>query len=79
MDEAILREIIAGVGDIPAEQVTMDADLAALGFDSLMALSIISRIEKRFKIQIPEQYLRGLKTPRQIMVLLSKVAASKPK
>lgn len=70
--ETIVRDIISGVGDVPPEQVTQDADLAALGVDSLMALAIIAKVEKRFKFQIPEQQLRGLKTLRQIVALFEK-------
>lgn len=70
--EAVVRDIISRVSDVPPEQITRDADLVALGVDSLMALSIIAKVEKRFKVQIPEQQLRGLKTLQQIVALFEK-------
>ena len=70
--EHTVREIIAQVGDVLPEQVTMDLELVKLGVDSLMALSIISKVEKRFKVQIPENQLRGIRTLRQIVELLEK-------
>ena len=77
MENAVL-EIISTVGDVPMEQVTRDANLASLGIDSLMALSIIAKVEKRFKVQIPEQQLRGIRTVRQIIALLEKSGARVP-
>ena len=76
--ETVVREIISNVGDVPLDRVTKEADLASLGVDSLMALSIIAKVEKRFKVQIPEQQLRGIRTVKQIIALLEKSGAQVP-
>ena len=53
-----LRDIIAEIVEIEPEKITPEANfIEDLGMDSMMALEILASIEKRFKIQIPEDYL----------------------
>lgn len=59
--ERVLREIIAGIVEIDPEKITLEAGFVEdLGMDSMMALEILAGIEKRFKIQIPEEKLNKL-------------------
>jgi acyl carrier protein len=58
-----IRQIIADIVEIPAEQVGDDTSLAEeLGVDSLMALEIVATIEKKYRVQIPEEKLQQVKT-----------------
>lgn len=70
--EELIKQIIADVADISIDDLRLDAELSSFGIDSLMALSIISKVERAFKIQIPEKELRGVRTGRQIVALLEK-------
>ncbi len=58
-----IRQIIADILEIPSEQVGDDTSLAdELGVDSLMALEIVATIEKKYRVQIPEEKLQQVKT-----------------
>ncbi len=63
MTRTEIRQIIADIVEIPAEQVGDDTSLAdELGVDSLMALEIVATIEKKYRVQIPEEKLEQVKT-----------------
>jgi acyl carrier protein len=56
-----LREMIARIVEIEPEKITLEAKFVEdLGMDSMMALEILASIEKKFKIQIPEEKLGQL-------------------
>jgi acyl carrier protein len=58
-----VRQIIADIVEVPAEQVGDDTSLAdELGVDSLMALEIVATIEKKYRVKIPEERLQQVKT-----------------
>ena len=60
--EKELRTIIAEIAEIEPEKITTDAAFVEdLGMDSMMALEILAAIEKKYKIQIPEDKLMRLK------------------
>lgn len=55
-----LREIICEVAEI--DEVPDDTPLSELGVDSMMALEIVSDVERSYKISIPEDELQDLTT-----------------
>lgn len=55
----IVRQEKAG---IPDEKLTAETALADAGIDSLDALTILFAIEENFKISIPDDRARSLKT-----------------
>jgi acyl carrier protein len=58
-----VRNLISEVIEVPPEQIRGDSSFANdLGVDSLMALEIVAAIEKRYRIQIPEERLQQVKT-----------------
>ena len=60
--EEELREIISKIVEIDPEKITLDARFVEdLGMDSMMALEILAGIEKKYKIQVPEEKLVNLK------------------
>ena len=60
--EKDLREIIATIIEIDPENITLEANFVEdLGMDSMMALEILAGIEKKFKIQVPEEKLNQLR------------------
>ena len=61
--EKELREIIANVTEIDPKEIGLDSKFVEdLGMDSMMALEILAAMEKKYKIQIPEEKLAQLRT-----------------
>lgn len=61
--EKELREIIAKIVEIDPERITLEAKFVEdLGMDSMMALEILAAMEKKYKIQVPEEKLGKLLT-----------------
>ena len=59
--EIELREIIAKIVEIDPTKITAQANFVEdLGMDSMMALEILAGIEKKYKIQVPEEKLSQL-------------------
>jgi len=59
--EKELRSLVAEVAEVEEDEVTEEARFVEdLGMDSMMALEILAAIEKRYKIQIPEEELPNL-------------------
>lgn len=59
--EQDIKEIIARVVEIEPGNITLEAKFVDdLGMDSMMALEILAAIEKKYKIQIPEDKLMRL-------------------
>ena len=53
-----LREIVSEICEVDPEEVTMEANFVDdLGMDSMQALEIMASLEKKYSIQIPEEYL----------------------
>ena len=56
--EKEVRLLIANIVELPVDKITPDALFVEdLGMDSMMALEILASLEKKYKIQIPEQNL----------------------
>ena len=58
--DGALRESIAKICEVPADQVTSASTLEDLGVDSLAAAEIITDVEIRTGIELPMDVLRGL-------------------
>jgi acyl carrier protein len=58
--DAALRESIARICGVPADQISSSATLEDLGVDSLAAAEIITDVEIRTGIELPMDVLRGL-------------------
>jgi len=66
-----LRAIIAEIVEIDPDKITLDASFVDdLGMDSMMALEILSEIEKKFKIHIPEDKLSKLRNLKAALLLV---------
>ena len=63
-----LRNIIAGIVEIEQDKITLDAKfIDDLGMDSMMALEILAAMEKKYKIQIPEERLSQMGSLKQVI------------
>ena len=66
--EQELREVIAGIVEIGPDKITLDAKfIDDLGMDSMMALEILAAMEKKYKIQIPEERLGQMGSLKQVI------------
>lgn len=67
-----IREIIAGIAEVDPAQVGDDTPLRqALEVDSLMVLEIMSAIENRYEIKIPDEKTKEFTTVRAIFEALA--------
>ena len=59
--EKEVRTIVAEILEIKEENIKADAKFVdELGMDSMMALEILAAMEKKYKIQVPEEKLSQL-------------------
>lgn len=56
--KAKLRAIVAEVSEI--DDIPDETPFSELGIDSMMALEIVSEVERQYKVSVPEEELRKL-------------------
>ncbi|MCX5696997.1 MAG: acyl carrier protein [Candidatus Omnitrophica bacterium] len=65
-----MKELVAGVIGMPLDKLSGDADFARdLDVDSMKAIEITGAIEKTFKIIVPEEEIRKIRTLNQATAL----------
>jgi acyl carrier protein len=69
-----LRAIVAEIAEI--DEVPDDQAFKDLGIDSMMAIEIVSEIERRYKIKVPEQELEQIVDLDSVVGLVSSKLAS---
>ena len=68
--EQDLKDLVAEIVECDPEDVTPDARFVEdLGMDSMQALEILAAVEKRYKIQVPEEYLGKIPTLSELVKL----------
>lgn len=68
-----VRSIIAEIAEMEEEEIKGDSNFVEdLGFDSMMALEILARLEKQYKIKIPEEELVKLADLNQTVALVNR-------
>lgn len=60
--ERTLIELVQKEKNVPVEKLTPDTALADAGIDSLDSLTILFAIEEHFRISIPDDRARSMKT-----------------
>jgi acyl carrier protein len=70
-----LTEIVKQEKDVPDEKLTPETPLAEAGVDSLDALTILFAIEEEFKISIPDDRAKTIKTFGDMIDVVEKLAA----
>jgi acyl carrier protein len=63
---------------IPAEGITIDSNLQEMGIDSLDVFTLLFELENTFKISIPDDDVRSIKTVNDIVVGIKKIIATAP-
>ena len=69
---------LASVKRIPADSIKLDTSLQDLGIDSLDVFTLLFELENAFKISIPDDDVRSLKTVSDIVEGMKKIIAATP-
>ena len=81
MPDAVAEKVIstlASVKRIPADSIKLDTSLQDLGIDSLDVFTLLFELENAFKISIPDDDVRSLKTVSDIVEGMKKIIAATP-
>jgi len=81
MPDPVAEKVIAtlaSVKRIPAESITLETNLQQMGIDSLDVFSLLFELENAFKISIPDDDVRSIKTVNDIVEGVKKLLAAAP-
>jgi acyl carrier protein len=81
MADAVAARVIAtlaSVKRIPADTITLNANLQELGIDSLDIFTLLFELENAFHISIPDDDVRSIRTVSDIVEGVKKLIAATP-
>jgi acyl carrier protein len=81
MSDAVAEKVIstlASVKRIPADKITLETNLQDLGIDSLDVFTLLFELENAFKISIPDDDVRSLRTVNDVVDGIKKLLAAAP-
>jgi acyl carrier protein len=81
MSDAVAEKVIAtlaSVKRIPADTIKLDTNLQEMGIDSLDVFTLLFELENTFKISIPDDDVRSIKTVNDVVVGIKKILAAAP-
>jgi acyl carrier protein len=81
MSDAVAEKVIAtlaSVKRIPAEKITLSTNLQEMGIDSLDVFTLLFELENAFKISIPDDDVRSIKTVNDVVKGVKKLLAAAP-
>lgn len=71
MKEEIIK-IIAGVAEVPEESINLKTNLIAdLDLESLDLVTLISEIETKYQLEIPDKEIKKIQTVEDVVNFLS--------
>ena len=71
MKEEIIK-IIAGVAEVPEESINLKTNLIAdLDLESLDLVTLVSEIENKYQLEIPDKEIKQIQTVEDIVNFLS--------
>ena len=71
MKEEIIK-IIAGVAEVPEESINLKTNLIAdLDLESLDLVTLVSEIENKYQIELPDKEIKKIQTVEDIVNFLS--------
>lgn len=77
MNEDLTKEIkslVARIIKIPEEKIKPDANLfTELAVDSLLGVEIFAALDKKYKINVPEEKLKSISTLNDIITLVREI------
>ena len=80
-DDPVADKVIAtlaSVKRIPAEGITLQTNLQDLGIDSLDVFTLLFELENVFKISIPDDDVRSIKSVNDVVEGIKKLLAAAP-
>ncbi len=81
MSDAVAEKVIAtlaSVKRVPAEDIKLDTNLQDMGIDSLDVFTLLFELENAFKISIPDDDVRSLRTVNDVVEGIKKILAAAP-
>jgi acyl carrier protein len=81
MADAVAEKVIAtlaSVKRVPAENIKLDTNLQEMGIDSLDVFTLLFELENAFKITIPDDDVRSIKTVNDIVEGVKKLLPAAP-
>jgi acyl carrier protein len=81
MTDAVAEKVIAmlaSVKRIPAENIRLDTNLQEMGIDSLDVFTLLFELENAFKISIPDDEVRSIKTVNDVVEGIKKLLDATP-
>ena len=81
MSDVVAEKVIstlASVKRIPADTIKLDTNLQDLGIDSLDVFTLLFELENAFKISIPDDDVRSLRTVKDVVEGIKKIIAAAP-
>lgn len=81
MADAVAEKVIATLATvkrIPADKITLETNLQELGIDSLDVFTLLFELENAFKISIPDDDVRSIRTVNDIVDGIKKLIAAAP-
>jgi acyl carrier protein len=81
MSDAVAEKVIAtlaSVKRIPAEKIALETNLQDLGIDSLDVFTLLFELENAFKISIPDDDVRSIRTVNDVVEGIKKILAAAP-
>jgi acyl carrier protein len=81
MADAVAEKVIAtlaSVKRIPADKITLETNLQDLGIDSLDVFTLLFELENAFKISIPDDDVRSIRTVNDVVEGVRKLIAAAP-
>lgn len=81
MSDAVAEKVIstlASVKRISADTIKLDTNLQDLGIDSLDVFTLLFELENAFKISIPDDDVRSLRTVNDVVEGIKKIIAAAP-
>jgi len=68
--------VIAATQRIPREKISLESTFEELGFDSLDSVNILFALEEEFKIDIPDEDTRDIRSVAQMIEGIEKLVAA---
>jgi acyl carrier protein len=81
MSDAVAEKVIstlASVKRIPAEKIALETNLQELGIDSLDVFTLLFELENSFKISIPDDDVRSIRTVNDVVEGIKRILAATP-
>jgi acyl carrier protein len=81
MSDAVAEKVIttlATVKKISADKITLQTNLQELGIDSLDVFTLLFELENAFKISIPDDDVRSIRTVNDVAEGIKKILAAAP-